>query len=191
MTTMTVQIPQVDLGVMLRSTIDDHCLDAAFVANLIRRHFAAIDDHDKRQVLTHLEAVVAVPRNRFREEADREVWKGLIEEIMPPKTPFTVDYHCHGCKARDVKLWRGVHGYTDAFGRELLCARCLVPDATVDADGRAASKYGRTDQVGGWLPAVPCGDTFWGYTSAPTYDVRWWQALPTYATHRTNGGTDG
>ena len=67
-------------------------------------------------------------------------------------------------------------------GQELKCAACLVPGQTVGDDGRA--EYGKhgimTDQVGGWLPACPVGDTFWGYSSVPSADVRWWKALPTY-----------
>ncbi len=51
----------------------------------------------------------------------------------------------------------------------------------VDRDGRHIDGFGhRTDQVGGALPAVPVGNTYYGYTSVPDAGCDWWRALPTY-----------
>lgn len=103
------------------------------------------------------------------------------------KASFTVDYRCGKCHVSGVKLWRGVHGCKSKEGHELLCAYCLAPDVLVSAIGKAAIDpcddavpMSPSDQVRGWLPAVPVDDTFWGYTSVPAADVSWWRALPTY-----------
>ncbi len=76
-------------------------------------------------------------------------------------------------------------------GNKLLCAACLAPGVEVDDEGRwqdadyptGDGKFipgHRTDLVKGWLPAIPVGDTFWGYGSVPSQDVEWWVALATY-----------
>jgi hypothetical protein len=39
--------------------------------------------------------------------------------------------------------------------------------------------WGIGDQIGYRIPAVPVGDTFWGYSSVPAAGVAWWRALPT------------
>ena len=51
----------------------------------------------------------------------------------------------------------------------------------VDADGRRQSRYGKTDQIGWLIPAVPVeeGGTYWGYTSVPEPGVKWWRSVPT------------
>lgn len=94
------------------------------------------------------------------------------------KPAHSVDYRCDKCKVSGVKLWRNVHGAKNSAGHALLCASCLAPNATVTAYGKEISEYGPTDQVNGWLPAVPTGDTFWGYASVPPADAAWWRALP-------------
>jgi hypothetical protein len=110
--------------------------------------------------------------------------------ILTIKSAFTVDYRCSKCKSGGVKLWRLPNGAKDKQGHELLCAACLSPDKHVDEDGRLHSEWGLTDQVNEWLPAVPSGDTFWGYTSVPKHDVMWWRALPTYAKGADSKGRD-
>jgi hypothetical protein len=68
-------------------------------------------------------------------------------------------------------------------GNKLLCALCLAPDLIVDDQGKALQpgEYGMyTDQIRGWLPAVPVGDTYWGYSSVPSQDLEWWISFPTY-----------
>ena len=106
------------------------------------------------------------------------------------KTAFTVDYRCSKCRLGGVKLWRLPNGAKDSkTGAELLCASCLSPGKNVDQFGRVVTEWGDSDQVNEWLPAVPSGDTFWGYTSVPKHDVEWWRALPTYAKGVDPGGT--
>lgn len=94
------------------------------------------------------------------------------------------DYACGKCAIRGVKLWRLPHrALSSKHGCHLLCAVCLVPGKVVDSAGRLRSEdqeWQGTDQVDGWLPAVPSDDTFWGYSSVPQSEVDWWKALPTY-----------
>jgi hypothetical protein len=86
-------------------------------------------------------------------------------------------YRCSVTGATGVKLWR--ESYVTASDVRLLCREeALKEGGTL---GREVS-YG--DQIGGWVPAVPCerveGDgkltTFWGYTSTPLEGVLWWYA---------------
>lgn len=92
-------------------------------------------------------------------------------------------YRCDGCKAHGVKLWRAPHN------TDLTCAACI--GVAVDADGRAPlepigdiSFHGQmSDQIRGYLPAVPLEPVsgvwgFWGYSSVPQCAVVWWRALP-------------
>lgn len=93
------------------------------------------------------------------------------------------DYVCSGCKAKGCKLWR----HTDYVGPiPLFCATCVERETrrsfpTLDATGRHQSKYGWTDQLGPFLPAVPDEEEigYYGYTSVPDEAVAWWRALPT------------
>lgn len=173
-------VKQSDLGSMLLATVRyalrvNGGYTVEYTASLVRRHFAGCDDYDKRQIVNEIELALALDREL---PTEREEWSTLVEEIRPTKAPFTVEYRCGRCKAKGLKLWRGVHGCDFADGSKLLCAACLVPGETVDDDGRAPCEllHGqKTDQVG------KVDDTFWGYSSVPTADVRWWKALPTYA----------
>jgi hypothetical protein len=167
------------------ATLTEFAVIGAFVPNpyraervipVVREVWPMIEPYYRRRILCDIEVEVA----RDRGNACMTEWAALAEELMPPKDPYTVDYTCDKCDAKGLKLWRGVHGCADKNGHELLCAKCLAPTVKVDDAGKAESEYGRTDQVAGWLPAVPTGDTFWGYTSVPTADLRWWLALPTY-----------
>ena len=98
------------------------------------------------------------------------------------------EYVCGACGARGVKLWREAN--TFLVHQTLRCAACAAPSGDVGEDGKIKSKYGRTDQIGGRLPAVPdplpgpdlgLQGTFWGYTSVPEDGVAWWRSLPTKA----------
>ena len=94
------------------------------------------------------------------------------------------DYSCHRCAGSGLKLWRRYNQFLDH--QRLLCAVCCGHESgedvsTIDESGRRITEYGRTDQIGWWIPAVPTveGDTFWGYASVPQDRVDWWRALPT------------
>jgi hypothetical protein len=154
----------------------------------LRRFWPMLEDYYKRHIQTDIEVAIALddpPRPNRQPLQNKELWIQFLKDFRPGKTAFTVDYHCHKCKAKGVKLWRGVHGCADKDGNELLCASCLAPDQKVSDKGKG--KCGikslddmETDQINGWLPAVPVDDTYWGYSSVPSQDVEWWVALPTY-----------
>jgi hypothetical protein len=98
------------------------------------------------------------------------------------KTPRR--YRCDTCGAKGCKLWREYQ--TMACYTELVCCDCAGKSqekdvSEIDADGYRPTEYGRTDQIGWRIPAVPTeeGDTFWGYSSVPDDGVKWWRALPT------------
>lgn len=152
----------------------------------LRQLWPKIDPYFRWQIIVDIEiALLDVDRKPIALENE---WRALRNELRGPKTPFTVDYRCGKCGTVGLKLWRGVHGRRNNEGHELLCAACLAPDIVVDESGKAQEKgpHGtHTDQIAGWLPAVPTDDTYWGYTSVPSQDVDWWIALPTYgATER-------
>ena len=185
-------VTQDDLGSMLLATVRysmrGNGYTVEYVGKLLSRHFLNVSAYEQRQIVNEIEMGVALER---KPSIEMEDWKKLLEAIRPPKAPFTVDYRCGKCGAEGLKLWRGVHGCKSKEGHELLCAKCLAPDLVVDDQGKAPSDPAKdangrliplqdSDQVAGWLPAVPVDDTFWGYTSVPTADVRWWKALPTY-----------
>lgn len=84
------------------------------------------------------------------------------------------------------KLWREYK--TCADDTDLLCCDCAAKSqgkdvSTINEKGLYVSDYGRTDQIGWLVPAVPTedGTTFWGYTSVPPEGCTWWRQLPTRA----------
>lgn len=99
-------------------------------------------------------------------------------------------YSCGFCGQSGVKLWRDYQTFLS--NQELRCANCvakleqekkgLAEAPVIGRDGRWESEYGKTDQIGGLVPA--CLDeiqvTFWGYTSVPMLAICQWRALPTY-----------
>ena len=91
-------------------------------------------------------------------------------------------YECGVCGIDGVKLWRLYQTFLEH--QELTCAKCSCDKEniidTVDSLGMIKRKYGKSDQIGWRVPAVPTDDeTFWGYTSVPQDKVDWWKALPT------------
>jgi hypothetical protein len=106
------------------------------------------------------------------------MWKKLVKDLRSPRSEFTVKYQCSKCKKEGVKLWRDYQTCADYC--ELECAACLAPNIKLNDKGRHDGEYGLTDQVNGKVLAVPVGDTYWGYSSAPSQDLEWWVALPTY-----------
>ena len=166
----------------------------------LREWWPKLEEYYQRHIQVAIEVALELDKDPPPPHADRRamepeqkaMWQKFIKDFRPSKSAFTLDYHCHNCKARNVKLWRGVHGCADKDGNELLCATCLAPHITVSNDGRAKGEDYKdasgkviceghmSDQINGWLPAVPVGDTYWGYTSVPSQDVEWWVALPTY-----------
>lgn len=93
------------------------------------------------------------------------------------------DYKCAHCGAINCKLWREYQ----ACVPQLLCAKCAAKDQgknidDIDSGGKYGSEFGRIDQIGWYVPAVPTedGNGYWGYTSVPTAGCKWWDKLPTH-----------
>jgi hypothetical protein len=88
------------------------------------------------------------------------------------------DYTCKGCDAHGVRLWRAYQ----TMGSDLLCAECAETRQRKSREPAWRSEYaqGRGDQIGWWVPAVPCeeGGAWWGYTTVPPEGVAWWPRLP-------------
>lgn len=89
---------------------------------------------------------------------------------------------CDACGATDCKMWREYQ--TVANHTKILCGACAMIDqketGTIGADGKHESEYGRRDQIGWMVPAVPTfHGSFWGYTSVPAAGCLWWCSLPT------------
>lgn len=109
---------------------------------------------------------------------------------MPDIGPFfympmvPAGYECGTCTSRSCKLWR-VGGSSHV---ELRCALCALREEkltglVVDDEGRIDDpQFGKIDQLGKYIPAVPTedGKDWWGYTSVPWAGVMWWKSLPTY-----------
>ena len=93
-------------------------------------------------------------------------------------------YRCTACGAHGCKLWREYQTCADMT--ELVCCDCAGASqkkdvSTIDAAGKIETDFGRCDQIGWRVPAVPTedGSTFWGYTSVPDAGCAWWRRLPT------------
>lgn len=125
---------------------------------------------------------------RFRARSSRPAPRPIPRAGLWPvnyattKTPRR--YRCGTCGAKGCKLWREYN--TMACYTELVCCDCAGKSqkkdvSTIDAGGYRETEYGRTDQIGMRIPAVPTeeGDTFWGYTSVPDAGCTWWRSLPT------------
>lgn len=154
----------------------------------LREWWPKIEEYYQRHIQSAIEIAIEMDKYPAPSHSDRkplqnkELWVQFLKDFRPAKSEFSIDYHCHKCKTRNVKLWRGVHGCSDNKGNELLCAACLAPGIKVSDKGKAEDESigFETDQIKGWLPAVPVGDTYWGYSSVPSQDVEWWIGLRTY-----------
>lgn len=119
--------------------------------------------------------------------AERKAHPAVVDPDFPVDYGTAVTppgYRCGTCDAAGVKLWREYNTFLDH--QSLRCATCAAADQGKDVsgigpDGTYPSEYGRTDQIGWYVPAVPteANDTYWGYTSVPEAGVRWWKNLPT------------
>ena len=169
-----------------KATSPKMSFDEKWLDETIRRWWPSLDEYSVRHCICAMEVAIALdepPRYNRQELYHKDLWKKLVADLRPPRSAFTIDYHCHKCQQRDVKLWRPVHGGTNNKGQGLLCAACLAPGILVDEEGKWQEPNipgMRTDQVKSWLPAIPVGDTYWGYSSVPSQDVEWWRNLATY-----------
>lgn len=84
------------------------------------------------------------------------------------------NYKCSVCNASDVKLWRQYNTCADYI--ELMCRTCALK--VQKETELSLSEFPGSDAIGWMVPAVPCDDTYWGYTSVPKEGCDWWNALP-------------
>lgn len=189
-----VSIDASDLGRLVSLAIDkglsSHEHFSRPAMELARKYWPQLDSYWHRKIIFDVQVAILlesastgeatfeedgtiIQRKKLRNKAE---WQRFADDLEPPKAEHSIDYHCHKCKTREVKLWREIHS-----GARLLCAACLSPEQVVGDDGRIEDDGVRHDQLAGWLPACPVGDSFWGYTSVPSADVRWWKSLATYA----------
>jgi hypothetical protein len=172
----------------IRGCLRPHnCIHPEWLDTRLREWWPKLEEYYQRHIISAIEVAIALdePSRSNREPMEplrKFMWQKIVADLRSPRSAFTIDYHCHKCKTKNVKLWRGVHGCADKNGHELLCATCLAPGIPVNKDGRwrDPDMQIETDQVKGWLPAVPVGDTYWGYSSVPSQDLEWWLSLPTY-----------
>jgi|SRR5208282_4969129 len=179
-----VALNEVDFGLLVETFIRD-ALQRINGEDWLNRHirewWPKVDSYSRRQIICSIEVSIALdepPRYNRRPLENKEMWKTIVKELRDPRSPFTVKYECFKCKKEGVKLWRDYNTCADYC--ELECASCLAPEIKVDDKGKNESEYGPSDQMKGKVPAIPVGETYWGYTSCPSQDVEWWVNLPTY-----------
>lgn len=109
----------------------------------------------------------------------------LVDKFNYTNSTTPENYVCSKCGSTGVKLWRP-YGSTHI---ELMCGFCAsesekIKFSTINENGCRYGDFGETDQIGGFIPAVPTleNDTYWGYTSLPTVGYNWWRSLPLYST---------
>lgn len=78
------------------------------------------------------------------------------------------EYHCHKCGSSLCKLWRQYQ----TTQPKLLCSVCVLQDQKqtgefFDELGYRKGEYGKTDQCGCYVPAIP----------VPPEGVDWWRGL--------------
>lgn len=179
-----IVVSQNDFGLLVEEFVRSELgrnINAEWMDTHIRKWWPLVEEYYQRHIISAIEVAIALdepPHYNRRELYNKDMWKKIIADLRAPRSPFNVKYVCSKCKQKGVKLWRDSH--TCASAVELECASCLAPNIKVGEDGRHQGEYGMSDQMNGKLPAVPVGDTYWGYSSVPSQDVEWWRDLPTY-----------
>lgn len=182
-----VVVLQNDFGLLVEEFIRNELrpgrnIEPKWMDEHIRRWWPLIEKYYQQHIITAIEVAIALdkpPRYNREELNNKEMWAKIVKDLRPARSPFTIKYKCSKCKKEGLKLWRDYQTCADYC--ELECAACLAPDVKVGDDGMHEEKdFGRTDQLGGKVPAIPVDSTYWGYTSVPSQDVEWWVALPTY-----------
>ncbi len=169
-----------------------HGYFAAQAIALTRKHWCKVEPYYQRKIICDAQVALELDKTypATRRLDNRDEWERFVADLEPPKAEHSIDYRCHKCMGEGLKLWRPVHGGR-VNGHGLLCAACLAPGVAVASDGKSDTPRHhsvRTDQLSGWLPACPTDDTFWGYSSVPSADARWWRELPTYRDDAKGGG---
>lgn len=97
-------------------------------------------------------------------------------------------YNCDSCGATGGKMWRQYQ----CFSPWVFCWSCLkedrkgaeqLKDEDIRPDGTTWSVFANeyTYEIAGLVPAIPCDEGWWGYSSVPDADIRAWEALPLYS----------
>lgn len=180
-----IVVNQNEFGFLVDTFIRD-CLhrnnDEKWLNARLREWWPKVEDYYHRMIISNIEVAIMLDGpERYRREPlnNKEMWQKIVKDLRDPRSPFTCKYQCSKCKKEGLKLWRDYQTCADSV--ELECAACLAPNITVGEDGMWESEHhSQTDQLKGKVPAIPVGDTYWGYTSVPSQDVEWWVALPTY-----------
>jgi hypothetical protein len=178
-----VSVDQNEFGILVETFIRD-CLhrnnDEQWLDKHIRAWWPKVEEYYRRSIICNIEVQLHVdgcyPHSKHLD--NKEMWAKIVKDLRDPRSEFTVKYQCSKCKAENVKLWRDYQTCADYV--ELECATCLAPSIKLNDKGKHESEHGPTDQVNGKVPAVPVGDSYWGYSSVPSQDLEWWVALPTY-----------
>lgn len=184
-------VSQNDFGFLVETFIYD-CLrrnnDEKWLDAHIREWWPKIESYYRRKIICAIEVDIHMDetardysKSNRRPLENKEMWKKIVKDLRDPRSPFTTTYQCDSCKKDGIKLWRDYQTFADYV--KLTCAACLAPDVQVGEDGmwQEPGEHGmRTDQLKGKVPAVPVGDSYWGYSSVPSQDLEWWLALPTY-----------
>lgn len=85
------------------------------------------------------------------------------------------NYKCSVCGISGIKLWREV---AFCLPVDLFCIEYGKKNQNLPDWNWMNQWNTRSDQLGNLLPAVPTEDgSYWGYTSVPSNDCRWWHQL--------------
>jgi hypothetical protein len=112
--------------------------------------------------------------------ADFLTERSVTHAVKPNEVIVPSWYKC-SCGKTGVKLWRTFEGPT-----RLICAQCGAAEnqrstESIDEFGESWEKFGRTDFLGSFAPAIPVPDKEQCYSLYVALQAmkQWWQALPT------------
>lgn len=180
-------VSQNDFGLLVDEFIGNELrpgrqVSSDWMDNHLRKWWPLLEDYYRQHIITAIEVALVLdesPKYGRQDLYNKEMWQKIVKDLRPPRSSFTVQYVCSKCGTENVKLWREYQTCADRAALE--CASCSMPGMIVDEEGfHPDPNHGKTDSFNWKVPAVPVGDTYWGYTSVPSQDLEWWKALPTY-----------
>ena len=112
-----IAVSQNDFGFLVEEFVHQHLnpnrsLVPEWMDEHIRRWWPLIEQYYQQHIITAIEVAIALdnpPRYGRAELPHKEMWQKIVKDLRPARSAFTVKYHCGKCKAKGVKLWRGVH----------------------------------------------------------------------------------
>lgn len=72
----------------------------------LRKVWPKIEDYYQRKIIAAIEIAIILddpPRRGRNAMVEKHLWQGFIKEFRPAPSAFTMDYHCHKCKAKGSK----------------------------------------------------------------------------------------